>query len=102
MVINLSERKTPQRKCVGCGMMKSKNELVRIVKSVDEGYDLDPSGKLPGRGAYVCALPECVSKALKHRGFERSFKSVFPKDLYAILSQEVDHGGAQQARCLDS
>ncbi|MCL2852860.1 MAG: YlxR family protein [Defluviitaleaceae bacterium] len=87
----MSARKTPLRRCVGCGQMKPKPELVRIVRT-QGGYEVDPSGKRPGRGAYVCVQPVCIVRAQKHKGFERSYKSVFPKELYAALSQEVNRG----------
>ena len=85
----MSTRKTPLRKCVGCGQMKAKPELVRIVRSPDGVYGIDASGKQQGRGAYVCAQPACIAGAAKHKGFERSYKSSFPKELYSTLSEEL-------------
>ena len=86
----MNTRKTPLRRCVGCGQMKTKPELVRIVRSPDGTYGIDTSGKRPGRGAYVCAKPACYAAAAKQKGFERSYKSGFPKELYAMLSDEVN------------
>ena len=71
--------------------MRAKPDLVRVVRSV-EGYGIDPSGKRPGRGAYVCAQPACVARAGKHKGFERSYKSGFPKELYAEILETVSKG----------
>jgi len=69
--------------------MLPKAQMQRVVKTTEGGYEIDPTGKQAGRGAYVCVLPECVAKALKNRGFERSYKSGFPKEIYSALAREV-------------
>ena len=61
-----------QRMCVVCRQMKSKEQLVRVVRTVD-GMSIDPTFKAQGRGAYICRAAECVSKARRLRAFERSF-----------------------------
>jgi len=82
----MSTRKVPLRKCVGCGQMKPKSELVRVVRAPESSaYAIDPTGKQAGRGAYVCAEPECIAKAQKQKGFERSYKSGSPKEIYSQL-----------------
>lgn len=58
----------PERMCVACRQMKPKNELVRIVKT-EQGAIVDTSGKLNGRGVYICKCAECVEKAKKNKGF---------------------------------
>ena len=58
-------KKIPQRKCVGCGEMKSKKELIRVVRSPEGDISLDLTGKKAGRGAYVCPDKECITKAYK-------------------------------------
>ena len=50
----MKEKRIPLRKCVGCGQMKPKAELIRVVRDNAGGVSLDPSGKKPGRGAYIC------------------------------------------------
>jgi len=85
----MSARKIPLRKCVGCGQMKPKAELVRVVRTTEGGCGIDPTGKQQGRGAYVCANPECTSKAQKQKGFERSYKSGFSKEVYSQLLETV-------------
>lgn len=54
----------PQRTCVGCREVLSKRELIRVVKT-DTGIKIDPSGKAPGRGAYIHNRQSCWQKALK-------------------------------------
>lgn len=83
-------RKVPMRKCVGCGEMKSKKEMMRVLKTVDEEFVLDATGKKNGRGAYLCFSKECFEKAVKGKGLERSFKQSIPKEVYEKLEKELD------------
>ncbi len=83
-------KKVPMRKCVGCGEMKNKKELVRVIRTEDETFLLDTTGKQNGRGAYVCHNAECLEKAMKTRGLERSFKSRIPSEVYAHLQEEMN------------
>ena len=83
-------KKTPMRKCVGCGEMKSKKEMIRILKTSDEEFVLDATGKKNGRGAYICPSKECFLKAVKSKGLERSFKHSIPKEVYENLEKELD------------
>ena len=82
-------KKTPMRKCVGCGEMKSKREMMRVLKTSDEEFVLDATGKQNGRGAYLCVSKECLAKAVKRKGLERSFKQSIPKEVYEKLEKEM-------------
>ena len=82
-------KKIPQRQCVGCRMMKNKKELIRILKT-DEGIIIDDTGKKNGRGAYLCISKECLQKARKNKGLERSFKMSIPNEVYDSLEKEFD------------
>ena len=82
-------KKIPQRQCVGCRMMKNKKELIRVLKT-DEGIIIDDTGKKNGRGAYICPGSECLQKAIKCKGLERSFKMPIPKDVYEMLTKEME------------
>lgn len=82
-------RKVPLRKCVGCGEMKPKKELLRILRTEDEGFLLDATGKKNGRGAYLCHSMECFNKAVKGKGLERSFKQPIPSEVYERLEKEM-------------
>ena len=83
-------KKVPMRKCVGCGEMKSKKEMMRVLKTADDEFVLDATGKKNGRGAYLCQSKECFAKAVKNRGLERSFKQAIPKEVYDKLEKELD------------
>lgn len=82
-------KKIPLRKCTGCGEMKPKKELVRVVKSPEGEISIDATGKKNGRGAYVCKSSDCLKKAIKAKRFERAFEMPIPKEVYDILEQEL-------------
>ena len=81
-------KKVPMRQCVGCGEMKSKKEMMRILKTVEGDIVLDVTGKKNGRGAYLCATQECLKKARKNKGIERSFKMSITSEVYENLERE--------------
>ena len=83
-------RKIPLRKCIGCGEMKPKKELIRVLRTEDGEFVLDISGKKNGRGAYICNSKECFGKAVKSKGLERSFKQAIPAEVYERLEKEMD------------
>ena len=97
----MKQRKQPLRKCTGCGEMKEKRELVRVVKApaikAEDGnvigsgqVSLDTTGKKPGRGAYVCPSRECFEKARKARRFERAFSCKIPDEVYQAIENDID------------
>lgn len=83
-------KKIPMRQCVGCGEMKSKKEMMRVLKTPEEEIVLDVTGKKNGRGAYLCKSGECLLKARKNKGLERSFKMSIPNEVYDNLEKEFD------------
>ena len=83
-------KKVPMRKCVGCEEMKSKKEMIRVLKTSEEEFLLDATGKKNGRGAYICHSKECLQKAVKSKGLERSFKQSIPKEVYDKLEKEFE------------
>jgi predicted RNA-binding protein YlxR (DUF448 family) len=70
--------------------MKSKREMIRVLKTVDDEFVLDTTGKKNGRGAYLCFSKECFDRAVKGKGLERSFKQPIPKEVYEKLEKEMD------------
>ncbi|MDD3413570.1 MAG: YlxR family protein [Lachnospiraceae bacterium] len=86
----MSIKKIPMRQCIGCGEMKSKKEMVRILKTAENEILLDVTGKKNGRGAYICNNKECLKKAIKQRGLERSFKMTIQKEVYENLNREFE------------
>lgn len=73
--------------------MKSKKEMVRILKTETEGILVDATGRKNGRGAYVCPNGECFKKAVKSKGLERAFKMSVPKEVYESLEKEMEQIG---------
>jgi hypothetical protein len=95
------KRKMPMRMCAGCGEMKPKKELVRVVKAPDQKDEdgrvvrpgeisLDLTGRKPGRGAYVCRDINCLRAARKARRLERAFSCQIPAEVYDRLEEEIE------------
>ena len=94
----MQKKKIPMRKCMGCGEMFPKKELVRVVKTKisedEEGNEvyeisLDLTGKKAGRGAYVCKSAECLKKARKAKRFERALQCEIPAEVYDSMEKEM-------------
>lgn len=85
-------KKIPQRKCVGCGEMKDKKSLLRIVRSPEGDISLDLTGKKSGRGAYVCRDKECIKKAVKEKRLERALEKPITDEVYAKLLEDLPDG----------
>lgn len=84
-------KKIPMRRCVGCQEMKSKKEMIRVIKTPEDEFLLDATGKKNGRGAYVCPSEDCLKLARKNKGLERSFKQSIPEAVYEALEKEMVH-----------
>lgn len=89
----MQQRKVPMRMCTGCGQMKPKRELVRIVRSSQGEISIDRTGRKPGRGAYICDSVECLQKARKSRRLEKSFGCRIPDEIYAQLEEVLTADG---------
>ena len=85
-------KKIPLRKCSGCGEMKPKGELVRVVRSPEGELSMDLTGRKAGRGAYVCRSIDCLRTARKARRLERSFACAIPAEIYDRLEEEMMQG----------
>ena len=79
---------TPLRMCVVCRQMKQKAELLRITRNKGE-LSLDVSGKMPGRGAYICRGGDCCEKFEQQRSFERAFKCALQSELKENIKKEL-------------
>ncbi len=84
------KKKIPQRMCIGCGEMKDKRDMLRVIKTSEDEIMIDATGKKNGRGAYVCFSQECLDKAVKNKGLERSLKKSIPADVYDSLRKELE------------
>lgn len=85
----MQKRKQPMRMCTGCGEMKEKRELIRVVKSAEGEISLDKTGKKNGRGAYLCHNTECLKKARKAKRIDRAFEVTIPDDIYDRMEEEI-------------
>ena len=85
----MQNKKVPLRKCTGCGEMKPKKELVRVVKTPEGEISLDPTGKMNGRGAYLCKDPQCLRKAQKSKRIEKALSCTAPDEIHNKLEQEL-------------
>ena len=84
-------KKTPFRKCVGCGEMFPKSQLIRVVRSPQGEISLDKTGKLNGRGAYICGDPRCFAACRKAKRLDKAFGAAVPDTVYARLEEAVKH-----------
>ncbi|MBR2715027.1 MAG: YlxR family protein [Ruminococcus sp.] len=87
----MSPKKVPMRKCTGCGQMKDKRELVRVVRSKEGEISLDLVGKKPGRGAYICKDVECLQLSRKAKRIERALDCVISPELYDEMEREIEN-----------
>ncbi len=86
----MKTRKIPMRMCVGCREMKEKRSLLRVVKNAEGAISLDPVGKAPGRGAYVCRSQECLRRAVRGHQLERALETRIDEAVYRQLSEAMD------------
>lgn len=78
------------RQCIGCQEMKSKKEMIRVIRTPEGEICIDATGRKNGRGAYICHNMDCLKKAEKNHGIERSLKMQIPEDVYRRLEEEMN------------
>ncbi len=93
----LKPKKIPMRMCVGCREMKPKAELIRVVRSPEGEVSLDPVGKKPGRGAYVCRSSACLGRAIKQKQLERQLETALSEETAASLRATLEALQAEAA-----
>ena len=81
-------KNVPLRMCIACREMKSKREMTRVVRTAEGEIRLDPTGKAPGRGAYVCGGEECLKKLQTKRLLNRAFSSDVSAAVYAGFEED--------------
>ena len=87
----MKTKKIPERRCVGCMEMKPKRELLRIVRSKDGAVSIDVTGKMPGRGAYVCKNQACFNDAVKTKRLDKSLSHNIDEEIYRKLKDEINN-----------
>ena len=85
----MAEKKLPVRTCISCRNEFNKPDLLRIVKTKDDVFFVDTTGKANGRGAYICKNPECVKKLKKVKLLDKIFKSPVPIEVYEKIEEEI-------------
>ncbi|MBO5090528.1 MAG: YlxR family protein [Clostridia bacterium] len=88
----MSVKKIPMRMCTGCHEMKPKKELIRVVKTPEGDIKVDFTGKLNGRGAYLCKSAECFLKAQKQKALSRAFECQIADEIYEDLRRSIEKG----------
>ena len=86
----MKPKKIPMRMCVGCREMKPKRELIRVVRAPDGSVSMDPVGKKPGRGAYVCRQEACLMRAIRQKQLERQLEVVLSEEVSQALRRELE------------
>lgn len=79
----------PSRRCVSCGREGEKSEFLRVVRTPDGAYAIDPTGHADGRGAYLCRNAECLANARRKKSFNRSFHTAIPEEIYRALEDHL-------------
>lgn len=77
------------RTCIGCGQIREKKELIRIVRTPEGRILVDPTGRANGRGAYICPDPACVDKARRRKALRRAFDGGVDDGQYGLLSEQL-------------
>ena len=85
----MTNKKIPMRQCVGCREMEPKRKLIRVIRTSEDEILIDATGKKNGRGAYICPNRECLEKAVKNKGLERSLKISVPQEIYEDFEREM-------------
>ncbi len=83
-------KKIPERKCLGCNIRRPKGELVRVVRLSDGSVTLDKTGKVSGRGAYICPDIKCYNKARKAKRFETNLEMEIPPEIFDALAARLE------------
>ena len=78
-------KRQPQRTCMGCNQKKDKKELIRIVKNKNDEITIDRTGKLEGRGAYICEYINCLERVVKSKRLEKVLEIKISKEIYEKL-----------------
>lgn len=95
----LRARRLPQRTCVGCGTVSTKRQFIRVVRSPEGGVRPDPTGKAPGRGAYLCPNRPCWEQALAKKRLERALRTVLStEDVAAIAAFAATLSSGEEVR----
>ena len=82
-------KKIPQRQCTGCREMKNKTDMIRVIRTPEGDIRIDETGKMNGRGAYICRSLSCLKASLGNHGLERSLHTRIPGEICQQLEEEM-------------
>lgn len=85
----MKNKKVPMRQCVGCRELRNKKDLMRILKTPDNNVIFDDTGRMNGRGAYICPSVECLKKARRTKAIERSLDISIPDEVYDVIERQM-------------
>ena len=88
----MAEKKTPMRMCVACRQMTPKRQLLRVVRTPENDIRPDPTGKLSGRGAYLCKSAQCLERAKKTRALDRALEHKVGEEVFTLIEKEIGLG----------
>ena len=89
----MADKKIPMRKCTGCGAVKAKKELIRVLRTPEGEIKIDKTGRANGRGAYICDSKACFDKARKTGAIARSLSVSISEEIYESLGTEIENNG---------
>ena len=81
----MQAKKKPTRTCMACNEKKEKQELLRIVRTMEGNIEPDLTGKKNGRGAYICKSEDCLNKVIKSKKLERIFEKEISPEIYESI-----------------
>ena len=84
------QKRIPQRQCMGCRERRNKRDMIRVVRTPEGAVNLDFSGKMNGRGAYICPDSECLKKAIRSKSLDRSLEVTIPQEVMDRLQKEME------------
>lgn len=87
----MKNRKIPLRMCIGCREMKNKKEMNRVVRNAQGEVSIDHTGKMAGRGAYICNEMTCLEKAIRAKLLDKTFEQKIDKGVYEQLRREFEN-----------
>ena len=85
----MKQKKIPMRMCIACRESKPKKELIRIVKNKEGELNVDTTGKMPGRGTYLCPSVECLERAFKTKALQRALEVNMTEEMLSEIKRII-------------
>lgn len=85
----IRRKHVPLRSCIACQKKRPKRELVRIVRTPEGAFEVDPRGKRAGRGTYFCPTHQCMQEALEQSKLQRVLECQISAEEVMVLRAEA-------------